>query len=244
MQVKRGNQKPRKSKNLVEYEIKTYGSNVGRNKSPTSSNKPTTKRSPTKRESVDGEATGEMAFINPNEVNNPNQKYSIRSPVRFPESKNNSKKIRDTVERENIGKKNEYSEYKIPEKALNLDNRKEKLRRSPKTINLGETPQEVENNIKSINRPKKNTKDSFRDKDKDGSVIEKTYNMITNEAGNIFLDQPIHQKSFMNQQDIIDARGSFDSKDMKDIQYSINPRDFHEPLSGIFGIYLAFIIRS
>ena len=78
MQVKRGNQKPRKSKNLVEYEIKTYGSNAGRNKSPTSSNKPTIKRSPTKRESVEEEVTGEMAFINPNEVNNPNQKYSIR----------------------------------------------------------------------------------------------------------------------------------------------------------------------
>ena len=235
MQVKRGNQKSRKSKNLVEYEIKTYGSNVGRNKSPTNSNKPTTKRSPVKRESVEAEATGEMAFINPNEINNPNQKYSIRSPVRFPESKNNSKKTRETGERENISKKNEFSEYKIPEKALNLDTRKEKLRRSPKTINLGETPQEVENNIKSINRPKKSIKDGLKEKDKDGSVIERTYNMITNEAGNIFLDQPIHQKSFMNQQDVIDARGSFDSKDMKDMQYSINPRDFNEPLSGIFG---------
>ena len=82
---------------------------------------------------------------------------------------------------------------------------------------------------------KNNSKDKDNLKDKDGPIIEKTYNMITNEAGNIFLDQPIHQKSFINQQEVIDAKGSFDSKDMKDIQYAMNPRDFHEPISGIFG---------
>ena len=237
MQLKRGNQKPRKSKNLVEYEIKTYGNNVvGRNKSPTYGNKQYNKRSLRSREPDDEEdAPEEMAYMNPNEINNSNQKYSIRSPLKYQDSKNISKKLRETER----AQKNEHSEFKIPEKALNLEkNRREKLRRSPKTINLGETPLEVENNIKSINRPKRRdkekSKDKDRDKDKDGSVIERTYNMITNEAGNIFLDQPIHQKSFINQQEVIDARASFDSKDIKDIQCSMNPRDFHEPLSGFF----------
>ena len=136
----------------------------------------------------------------------------------------------------------DYTQYKIPSTAMNLDSRREKLKRSPKTINLGETPQEVEYNMKSVTRKNKNInlKDNLKenskdkDKEKDTSVIERTYNMISNEAGNIFLDQPIHQKSFINQQDIIDARGSFDSKDIKE-QYSMNPRDFQEPLSGIFG---------
>jgi hypothetical protein len=183
----------------------------------------------------------EMAYMNPNEINNSNQKFPKRSPLKYKDSKNISKKLRETER----AQKNEHSEFKIPEKALNLENsRREKLRRSPKTINLGETPQEVENNIKSVNRPKKRKKDSTKekdrdkdkdkDKDKDGSVIERTYNMITNEAGNIFLDQPIHQKSFINQQEVVDARASFDSKDIKDIQVSMNPRDFHEPLSGFF----------
>ena len=57
--------------------------------------------------------------------------------------------------------------------------------------------------------------------------------MINNEAGNIFLDQPIHQTSFINPSDIIDARGSFESKEFENREYpvreaysSINVRDF------------------
>ena len=231
MQLRRGNKEPKKSKNVVEYEIKTYGSIADRNKSPGySNNQYTNKRSPKRREKEGDE--GEMNYMNPNEMNVLNQ---IRSPIRIPSNKRNSKKYRDNTEREEAAKNNDYTEYKIPPNAMNLDSRREKLKRSPKTINLGETPHEIEYNMKSINRPKNNVNESLKDKDKESSVIERTYNMISNEAGNIFLDQPIHQKSFVNQQEVIEARGSFDSKDLKDMQYSMNPRDFHEPLSGIFG---------
>ena len=239
MQLRKPNQ-PRKSKNLVEYEIKTYGSTLGRNKSPPYSNKQNLKRSPKRRENVPDDGDGEMNYVNPNEVNALNQ---IRSPIRASEIKNKSKKYRENEEKAEKNQNNENYQSKV------TDSRREKLKRSPKTINLGETPQEIEYNMKSINRPKKNNlkeqlkekdkdkekdKEKDKDKDKESSVIEKTYNMITNEAGNIFLDQPIHQKSFINQQEIIEGRGSFDSKDTKDNQYSINPRDFHEPFSGIF----------
>ena len=235
MQLNRGKQQ-RKSKPSVEYEIKTYGSTTSHNKSPTYLNNLNNKRSPKRRDVGEGDTHGEMAYMNPNEINTLNKNYQIRSPIRIPQAKNNSKKkFKETSERTDVTQNNEYSQYKIPNTAMNLDSRKEKLKRSPKTINLGETPQEVEYNMKSINRPKKNLNMKENLKEKDSTIIERTYNMITNEAGNIFLDQPIHQKSFINQQDIIEARGSFDSKDIKDIQYTMNPRDFHEPISGIFG---------
>ena len=58
--------------------------------------------------------------------------------------------------------------------------------------------------------------------------------MISNEAGNIFLDQPIHQTSFLNPSDLIDPRGSVESKEfennkeypVREAQYSMNVRDF------------------
>ena len=233
MQLRRGNKESKKSKNVVEYEIKTYGSTAGRNKSPGySNNQFSNKRSPKRRDEEGNEVQGEMNYINPNEMNILNK---IRSPIRIPSNKGNPKKYRENTEREDIAKNNDYIEYKIPSNAMNLDSRKDRFKRSPKTINLGETPQEVEYNMKSVNRQKNFIKETLKEKDKDNSIIEKTYNMITNEAGNIFLDQPIHQKSFINQQEVIETKGSIDSKDIKDMQYSMNPRDFHEPLSGIFG---------
>ena len=74
----------------------------------------------------------------------------VRSPIRASETKTKTKKYR--ANRENVEKieKNQNNENKAS------DSRREKLKRSPKTINLGETPQEVEYNMKSINRPKKN----------------------------------------------------------------------------------------
>ena len=176
MQLKRGNQKPNKAKEkkVVEYEIKNYGGNANRNRSPPNKY---SKGSP--KVDIDGDSPrGEMAYIEPNEVEIKN--YQMRSPIRMVEAKDKKIKNRDTVEREN--NKKEYGQY---QKSV-IDSRREKLKRSPKTINLGETAQEVEYNIKSINRPRgnKNEKDQNKN-DKDGSVIERTYNMISNEAGNI-----------------------------------------------------------
>ena len=54
MQLRRGNQYKKKS-NVTEYEIKTYGSTAGRNRSPGLSNK----RSPVRNDN----AVGEMAYF-------------------------------------------------------------------------------------------------------------------------------------------------------------------------------------
>ena len=42
------------------------------------------------------------------------------------------------------------------------------------------------------------TREKEKEKENENPIIEKTYNMISNEAGNIFLDQPLHQTSFIN----------------------------------------------
>ena len=232
MQLRRANQKSKKTKNknIVEYEIKNYGGNASRGRSPDYQKN---KRSPKHDES--NSPRGEMDYIDPNDIENVSKNYLIRSPIGYDGIKEKTVKTKDTEDRSalNNKKKKEYGQY---QKSV-IDSRREKLRRSPKTINLGETAEEVEYNMKSINRPRKSKKEkdtNINDKDKDASVIERTYNMISNEAGNIFLDQPI-QKSFINQQEVLDGKGSFDSKDIKDIQYSMNPRDFHEANSGIFG---------
>ena len=157
MQLKRGKQQSRKSKPSVEYEIKTYGSRADRNRSPGYSNNQYSKRSPQRHLIEEGDIQGEMEYINPNEINTKNN-FSIRSPIRIPAEKNKSKKYQEqeTGERTDKTQTNEYSQSQIPSTALNLlDSRREKLKRSPKTINLGETPQEVEFNIKSVNRQKK-----------------------------------------------------------------------------------------
>ena len=86
--------------------------------------------------------------------------------------------------------------------------------------------------IHERDKEKENLKD--KEKEKENPIIEKTYNMISNEAGNIFLDQPIHQTSFINQSDMVDPRASLESKELdnnrdypvREANYSLNGRDF------------------
>ena len=243
MQLRRGNQ-PRKNTNIPEYEIKTYGSNAGVNRSPkiTNTNSRYNKQGSIRRDYGNDSNLGEMAYMEPggdiplsrpSKKSGQNQNFAIRSPLKYSGNKENSNL--NTNERIDLSQIN-YSQYNynIPQ-ATNYDNRRDRLSRSPKTINIGETAKEAEYNIKTLNSrsPKINTQ-----QEKDNPVIERTYNMISNEAGNIFLDQPIHQTSFINQQEIIDGRGSFESKDLenrdftaREAQYSINPRDYN----GILG---------
>lgn len=74
------------------------------------------------------------------------------------------KKYKETSEREDINQENEYNQFKVRSTAmnLNLDSKRNKLKRNQKTINLGETPQEMEYNMKSINRPKKALKENLK----------------------------------------------------------------------------------
>ena len=248
MQLRRGNQM-KKNSNMPEYEIKTYGSNAGRNRSPknTNTNSRYNKQGSIRRDYPNDSSFGEMAYMDPGGENpygkgqkksNQNQNYNIRSPMKYSVNKENSNL--NTNERMDMTSQLNYSNYnynQIPGVSSNYDNRREKLSRSPKTINIGETAQEAEYNIKTLNRGRspRISQEKEKEKDKDNPVIERTYNMISNEAGNIFLDQPIHQTSFVNQQEIIDGKGTFKSENrdfpVREGQYSINPRDYN----GILG---------
>ena len=232
---------------MPEYEIKTYGSNVGANRSPKikSKNLNYNKQGSIRRDYTNDSNIGEMAYMDPGgdiplsraqKKSGQTQNYNIRSPLKNPGNKENANL--NTNERIDMSSQINYSQYnynQIPQLSI-YDNRRERLSRSPKTINIGETAKEAEYNIKTLNKGR--SPKIVQQQEKDNPVIERTYNMISNEAGNIFLDQPIHQTSFVNQQDIIDGRGSFESKDyenrdfpVREAQYSMNPRDYN----GILG---------
>ena len=240
MQLRRGNQ-PKKNKNIPEYEIKTYGSNAGVNRSPKvkKANSKYNKQGSIRREPTDT-SFGEMAYMEPGgdiPISRPqkktgqNQNYGMRSPIKNSGNKENSNI--NTNERIDISSQNNFSQFNYnphPQMA-NFDNRRERLSRSPKTINIGESAQEAEYNIKTL---KGMSPKGIPQTEKENPVIERTYNMISNEAGNIFLDQPIHQTSFVNQQEIVEGRGDFGSKDfenrdfpVREAKYSMNPRDYN-----------------
>ena len=211
MQLRRGNQ-PKKNTNMPEYEIKTYGSNLGMNRSPkVSSSNRYAKQSSLRHEQND--SNGELPYIEQEQGINPNphtqnlktdrsQNFSNRSPLKYSGNKENSNLNTNTNERMDITPQVNFSKYNYNQQIPNFDNRRERLSRSPKTINLGESAKEAEYNIKSIKSINKmrspRTRERDKEKENENPIIEKTYNMISNEAGNIFLDQPLHQTSFIN----------------------------------------------
>ena len=251
---RRGNL-PRKSTNIQDYEIKTYGSNAGVNRSPKIASKNTYyNKGSIRRDYPNDSSFGEMGYMEPGgdiplslpqKKFGQNQKYGMRSPLKYSGNKENSNLNTNNNDRMDMSSQVNFSKFNY-NPISNHDNRREKLSRSPKTINIGESAQDAEYNIKiikiikNINKIaspsiKKNEKEKEKEKEKDkeNPIIEKTYNMINNEAGNIFLDQPIHQTSFINPSDIIDARGSFESKEfenreypVREAHYTVNPRDF------------------
>ena len=253
MQLRRANQ-PKKNTNIPEYEIKTYGSNAGINRSPKISGSNRYGKQSSNRQDYNNDSYGELPYVDPGDTPTPNQhttkadknlNYNIRSPLKYSGNKENSNLNTNNNDRMDMSSQVNFSKFNY-NPISNHDNRREKLSRSPKTINIGESAQDAEYNIKSIKsikninkiaspRIKKNEKEKEKEKEKDkeNPIIEKTYNMINNEAGNIFLDQPIHQTSFINPSDIIDARGSFESKEfenreypVREAHYTVNPRDF------------------
>ena len=217
MQLRRGNQ-PKKNTAMPEYEIKTYGSNLGVNRSPKISNSNRYGKQSSVLQDLPNDSYGELPYMEQDQGIVPNHhsqnfksdriQISNRSPLKYSGNKENSNLNTNKNERTDMTSQTNYLKYNYNQQIPNYDNRRERLGRSPKTINLGESAQEAEYNIKSIkrinnmrsprNREKDKEKEKDKDKEKDNPIIEKTYNMISNEAGNIFLDQPIHQTSFIN----------------------------------------------
>ena len=236
---------------MPEYEIKTYGSNLGVNRSPKISNSNRYGKQSSIRHEYQNDSYGELPYMEQGEGGIPithtqnlkqdrNQNYNMRSPLKYSGNKENSNLNTNNNERVDMSSQVNFLKYNYNQQIPSLDARRERLGRSPKTINIGESAQEAENNIKSIKNinkmrsPRINERDKEKEKEKENPIIEKTYNMISNEAGNIFLDQPIHQTSFINPNDMVDPRASIESKELdnnreypvREANYSMNGRDF------------------
>ncbi len=237
-----------------DYEIKTFTTNL-RNRSPMATNSYYSRRSPIKKNerTVDSIGGGEMMYVDPNEVNfRPNEEqhsqmsnnYIMRSPGEVKEEQIPS--YRNEYERSQI-ETSQHMGYtntnnRIPQFSIDMDKRRERMSRSPKTINLGETAQEAEYNIRTIRE--RSPKVSRGNSPQDNLVAERSYNVMS-ETGNIFLDQPMQQGSFARQNEIIGSPGymqqtSYEMKGSQDmgnnsreIKFAMNPRDLQEPMPGI-----------
>ena len=116
-----------------------------------------------------------------------------------------------------------------------MDDRKETSSRSPKTINVGESAQDMEYNIKTFN--KRNNNLNMMNSPQNNFIGDRSYNMNSNETGNIFLDQPMQQA--YNQQNeqfnfgLNDPRNVTIDQNSREMQFGMNPRDMQEPMIGI-----------
>ena len=235
------------------YEIKTYTTNV-RNRSPIPNPSNYVRRSPIKRDqrSIDS-GGGELKYIEPNEMNYQNMSqiqtnYIVRSPINQNDEyyhQYQPEYERAQLETSQQIRINDINNMgRVPQFNLDLDKRRERLSRSPKTINIGETPAEVEYNMRTIQGRNRSPKMSMGNSPLENPLVERSYNMMS-EAGNIFMDQQMGQPSFIRQNEIMGSPGfmqqtSYEMKESNDfrennreIRYAMNPRDLQEPRPGI-----------
>ena len=245
---------PNKRNNLTrtnDYEIKTFTTNL-RNRSPMATNSYYARRSPMKKEQrTTDSGAGEMMYVDPKEVNflhdeqsQISNNYIMRSPGETNDGRLQS--YRNEYERSQI-ETSQHMGYanlnRIPQFNIDIEKRREKLSRSPKTINIGESAQEAEYNIRTLRG--RSPRVSRDNSPQDNPVVERSFNNVLSEAGNIFLDQPMQQGSFVRQNEIIGSPGlmqqnSYEMKNSQDlggnsreIRFTMNPRDLQEPMPGI-----------
>ena len=241
----------------IDYDVKTFTTNI-RNRSPLPNPSNYSRRSPIKKDqrSIDS-GGGEMMYLEPNDMNyrveNMSQiqnNYIMRSPINqteefFPQYQAEIERAQlETSQQIRFNNAN-----RIPQFNLDIDKRRERLSRSPKTINIGESAAEVEYNMRSVQGiMNRSPKISVANSPLENQINERSYNMMSSEAGNIFLDpdqQRIQQGSFIRQNDIMGSPGyiqqtSYEMKSSNDfrnndreIRYAMNPRDLQEPRPGI-----------
>ena len=198
-----------------DYEIKTFTTNL-RNRSPVATNSYYPRRSPMKKDqrTIDSGA-GEMVYVDPNEVNfrhndEPSQmsnNYIMRSPGETKDEQLPT--YRNEYERSQIETSQQMgytNTSRIPQFSIDIEKRREKLSRSPKTINIGESAQEAEYNIRTLRGRSPRISRERDNSSRDNPVAERSYNLFS-ETGNIFLDQPMQQGSFVRQNEIIGSPG-------------------------------------
>ena len=204
---------------------------------------------------------GEMLYVEPNEINlrrsgmmSPINTDTHHSRARSP-TINLGQSVLSVV-RNDLEKADYTYAYSraIPNMNLEkMENNKKRLARSPKTINIGESPQEVEYNLRTLNAGRRSptagskatTYSNYIQQPSQSNQYQsyQSYiNMPSNEPGNIFLDQPMVQTNYMQsgEQPLyspipIKGNSDFLNVNSREIQYSMNPRDLREPISNFNG---------
>ena len=184
-------------------------------------------------------ALGEIFYLEPSEANyrrgqnmsplNNSHNLIMRSPYNLKRNDYVSGGVVNMAQRINFSQN--------PKLQMNYEEKRERSR-SPKTINIGESPEEMEYNIKTFNKRVKNVDLNSPQ----NNIIDRSYNMMLNDTGNIFLDQPMQQaynqsNDFFNSSigmipQGINEQRSFNLNN-REIQFGINPRDMQEPIPGI-----------
>ena len=240
--IKKTGQKYPSNVNRVtgEYQIRTVAGNQ-RNRSPIEASSHNMRRSPNRiDEQLNSDsALEEMIYLDPNEANF--RRGQNMSPLN--DSHNNM-----VMPSPNEGNRNDYTSGGIVNMTQrmnfrhhpryqqnNMDDRKETSSRSPKTINVGESAQDMEYNIKTFN--KRNNNLNMMNSPQNNFIGDRSYNMNLNETGNIFLDQPMQQA--YNQQNepfnlgLNDQRNATIDQNSREMQFGMNPRDMQEPRIGV-----------
>ena len=241
MQIRFSGQQNNMNRVTGDYEIRTFTGNQ-RSRSPIEAYSQNVRRSPMRayEQGTSESAQGEMIYYDPNDNNfrrgqnmsplNDSRNIIMRSPV--------TQNIRNEYGSGGIINMSQHINYsqipRVQQATVEIE-RKERFSRSPKTINIGESPQEVEYNIRTLNRGR------MPNMSPPGNIVgDRSYNMMSNEQGNIFLDQPnnyIPQNDVFNsstgmiQQGMNDQRGL--EQNSREIQFPMNPRDLQEPLPGV-----------
>ena len=230
---------PQNMYRTLGYDVKTFTTNM-RNRSPNPHPNNYPHRSPIKKDqrSIDS-GGGEMIYMEPNEttyrVENLSQiqnNYIVRSPMN--QNDDYYPQYQPEIERAQLETSQQIrfpNAGRIPQFNLDLDKRRERLSRSPKTINIGETPAEVEYNMRTVQGLNRSPQMSYvANSPMENQMIERSYNMMS-ENGNIFMDQPL-QSSFIRPTEIMGSTNDIRGND-REIRYNMNPRDLQEPRPGI-----------
>ena len=221
-----------------EFQNKTY-TNFPRNKSPIEEYNNNYRRSPIR---IDEQGRseynlGEMRYYEPNEerfggntsispLNHSRNDY-IRSP--------NQRKVRNEYRNGIINISQHINRPKEIKEEKEINSREEYIMNSNKINNIESQPDDY--NIMSTQRGRINNMSPIGN--------NRTYNMISNERGNIFLDQPIEQgNNIIQQSEEMNSSNGYIQQEANDqreqelnnreIKYNINPRDFQEPYQDIY----------
>ena len=228
-----------------DYEIRTFTGNQ-RNRSPMQPYAQNYRRSPMRiyEQGTSESGMGEMIYLEPNETNyrreqnmsplNDSRNLIMRSPI--------TQGVRNEYGNGgivNMSQQLNYLQNQRSQKKSNDIEGREMLSSSPKTLNIGESPQEIEYNMRTINSGGMNNNNM--NSPRPNFLNDRSYNMMLNETGNIFIDQPMQQGGYMMQNDASNSgimpQGMSDQKGLdqntREIQFLMNPRDLQEPLPGV-----------